>query len=70
MKISHKDIQKLDILGYKMLPGSNPPIFYGGGQFAGGIWEISESQVLEQLEQAENMNEIWLTRFGKKLYEI
>ena len=64
------EIQKLDILGYKMLPGSEPPVFYGGGQFSGGFFEISESQALTQLEQAENMNDLWLKKFGKKLYNI
>jgi len=68
--MTHKQIQKLSILGYQMLPGSEPPVFYGGGQFAGGIWEISESQALTQLEQAINMNKVWLKRFGKKLYKI
>jgi hypothetical protein len=70
MKITHSQIQKLSILGYQKLPGSEPPVFVGGGQFTVGIWEISESQALTQLEQAENMNKVWLKRFGKKLYKI
>ncbi len=68
--MNQKQIQKLSILGYQKLPGSEPPVFFGGGQFAGGFWEISESEALTQLEQAENMNKVWLDKFGKKLYEI
>lgn len=68
--ITHSQIQKLSILGYQKLPGSEPPVFYGGGQFCGGYFQISESQALKQLKDAENMNKIWLKRFGKKLYNI
>ena len=68
--LTKSQIKKLEILGYHLIKNSNPVKFAGGGQFAGNIWEISESQALERLEHAENMNQVWLKRFGKKLYKI
>lgn len=62
-------IKQLSVLGYHLV-SLKPFKMVGGGQFAGGFFDITESQALKQLENAKKINKVWLSRFGKKLYNI
>ena len=66
---SAKEIKNLEILGYRV-KSTNPYSFWGGGQYAGGIWEITAEEAKKHLEEAASLNKIWMARFGKKYAEI